>query len=34
LWASEDLKALFVDIVRRVPTVIASRVSPLQKVRY
>ncbi len=31
LWASEDLKTKFVDIVQSIPTVIACRVSPLQK---
>lgn len=31
LWASEDLKTKFIDIVQSIPTVIACRVSPLQK---
>jgi hypothetical protein len=32
LWADAALQRLFIDIVRQVPTVIACRVSPLQKV--
>jgi magnesium-transporting ATPase (P-type) len=31
LWAAEDLRAKFIDVVQNVPTVIACRVSPLQK---
>ena len=31
LWASEDLKTKFIDVVQSIPTVIACRVSPLQK---
>ncbi len=31
IWSSEDLKELFYHIARVIPTVIACRVSPLQK---
>jgi len=31
IWSSDDLKALFVEAVQLIPTVIACRVSPLQK---
>lgn len=31
LWAAEDLRLKFIEVVQSVPTVIACRVSPLQK---